>query len=317
MVKQPFKKSKRNFLHTEKLDGTEMEGLVIAHFGLTCEVENAEGKVFRCHLRKNIEPCITGDRILYRQLASQEYLMVKVLPRRSLLARPEKNAKLKLIAANLDYIVNVIAPPPLFSLYLLDRYLLAAEALNIQPIILMNKADLLEGSELSEITAALKVYATLNYPLIFSSIYTQDGLDALRLLLNDKTSVLVGASGVGKSSIIAKLTGNSNITIGDTAVLSGLGKHTTTGTFLYHLGAGGNLIDSPGVREFSLWHLTPADILKGFKDFHPYLTQCRFRDCKHLAEPSCGLQKALEQNLIEESRFASYQTLIHEVKKAY
>lgn len=316
--KKNFQKNAKkgtNKVHVhEKLDGTELEGLVVAHFGASAEVEDKSGEVYHCHLRRNAEPCITGDRVLWRFEQDQKTgIVASVLPRKSLLARPERNNKVKLIAANIDAIVIVMAPPPLLSLRLIDRYLVAAAFLKIPAAIVLNKVDLLSKEELLELKESLAIYEKMNYPVIYSSIY-QDGLKDLGDYLNDKTVVLVGVSGVGKSSIIAALTGLTNIMIGDVSTIARLGKHTTTATRLYHLPQGGSLIDSPGVREFSLWHLPPADVLQGFVDFHPFLGNCQFRNCLHESEPGCALLEAVETQKIDPDRWESYQEILHEVR---
>jgi ribosome biogenesis GTPase len=298
-------KRKQKFIHTEKLDGSEMEGLLIAHFGTNVIVENSQGEKIRCHLRKNMESCIPGDRVLFRIEQNQTGIVCQIQPRDSLLYRIDRN-KQKLIAANIDTIVIVAAPPPLLSLYLIDRYLVAAEHLKIKPIILLNKMDLLDEQNLSFMRETLNFYEKMGYPVIFSCALLPDGLENLKFALKDRTGVLVGISGVGKSSIIAALTKEEDIAIGDTSIGTGLGKHTTTSTHLYHLPEGGHLIDSPGVREFALWHLEPQQIMEGFIEFQPYVAQCKFRNCSHQTEPGCALLEALDKNEITPSRYQSY-----------
>ena len=297
----------------EKLDGTEFEGLVVAHFGASAEVEDKAGQVYHCHLRRNAEPCITGDRVLWRfEQDHKTGVVAGVLPRHSLLARPERNNKVKLIAANVDEIVIVMAPPPLLSFRLIDRYLVAAEYLKIPAVIVFNKVDLLSEEELLELKHSFSIYQKMGYPVIYSSIY-QSGLHELGEYIKEKTVVLVGVSGVGKSSIIAAFTGLTNIMIGNVSTIAQLGKHTTTTTRLYHLPQGGSLIDSPGVREFSLWHLPPADVLQGFIDFHPFLGTCQFRNCLHQTEPGCALLQAVENKEISLDRWESFQEIIHDL----
>lgn len=315
--KKNFQKSgdkNRTYVH-EKLDGTEREGLVVAHFGAMAEVEDASGQVFQAHLRKNAEPCITGDQVLWRLEKDNTGVVVSVLSRKSLLARPENSKKTKLIAANIDAIIIVTAPLPLFSERLIDRYIVAAEHLKIQPIILLNKVDLLDEESFAEIKECLSVYEKMGYLIIFSSIFQPNGLQQLEEILKGKTSVLVGVSGVGKSSIIAAFTGLTNIMIGDVSTIARLGKHTTTTTRFYHLPQGGSLIDSPGVREFSLWHLPPNEILQGFIDFHPFLGDCKFRNCQHQSEPGCALLQAVEENKINPDRWESYQAILRDLGK--
>lgn len=307
--KKSIRHQKHHTAPPEKLDGTEREGVIVAHFGAVAEVEDDAGVVVRCHLRKNQEPVITGDRVLWHPEKDNTGIVVCGLPRKSLLSRPENSHRNKLIAANIDAIVVVAAPPPNFSEHLLDRYLVAAEIVGVQAIILLNKVDLLDEDSLAAMQASLKKYATIGYEVIYSSTVTKDGLAELDHALKDKVCVLVGASGVGKSSIITTLTGIKNILVGEVSE-SKQGKHTTTTTRLYRLPEGGSLIDSPGVREFSLWNMDPEKIIRGFVEFKPYLGQCRFRNCGHQTEPDCALQMAVAEDKISPERWKSYLNII-------
>lgn len=309
---QKRKKFQKNSSQIISLEGNEEEGIIIAHFGATTEVETSKGEVIRCHLRKNFEPTMTGDRVLWRLQQDKSGLIVQLLPRTTLLARPENSKRTKLIAANIDLIVIVTAPPPVLSFRLIDRYIVAAENLQIPPVILLNKIDLLNETEFSEIKHNLEQYKKIGYPVIFSSVYEKNGLAALSGTLKNKTCVLVGVSGVGKSSIIRALTGVTDIMIGQSSQ-SHLGKHTTTTSRLYHIPASGSIIDSPGVREFALWHLDKNQILKGFVDFQPFLGNCKFRNCEHQSEPGCALKQAVLENQIHPERWKSFQEIWDEV----
>ena len=284
------------------------QGLVISYFGNSVAVEADDGQVFQCQLHRNQELPVVGDLVSWTLEKSGTGRIQGILPRRSLMSRGDGHSKQKPIAANVDHIVIVMAPPPVFSEYLVDRYLIAAELLKISPIVVMNKADLLNDSDRKTVDARLNVYADIGYPVVLSSILLNNGLQDLTSALKDKTSVLVGPSGVGKSSIIAALCGE-DIRIGEVSA-KGTGKHTTTATRLYHLPNGGQLIDSPGVREFSLWPVDKQDILRGFREFKPFLGECRFRDCQHLVEPGCVVQAALASGKISPQRFLSYQELM-------
>lgn len=289
-----------------KLLGTEREGLLITTFGATAELEDEYGNIIRCHIRKNADPVITGDRVYWILENDGTGTILGPLPRKSLLSRPENAHHFKLIAANIDHVIIVTAPPPVLSEDMIDRYLVAAELLHIQPIILLNKMDLLDNEAREQILLRLSVYEKIGYTVIYSSTYTRDGLNQLDQFLREKTCVLVGASGVGKSSIIAALTSEQTIRVAEVSHSSGLGKHTTTTTHLYHLPHGGNLIDSPGVREFGLWHATPDELLQGFIEFKNFMHGCKFRDCKHQKEPGCVIREAVSNHEIDERRFQSY-----------
>jgi ribosome biogenesis GTPase len=304
-----FDKRNKSPAAAEKLDGTEREGVIVAHFGAVAEVEDAAGGVIRCHLRKNQEPVITGDHVLWHPEKDNTGIVVCALPRKSLLLRPESSHRNKLIAANIDAIVVVAAPPPNFSEHLLDRYLVAAESMQVQPIILLNKVDLMDDETLTAMKQRLSRYIAVGYEVIYSSVINQAGLSEINQALKDKVCVLVGASGVGKSSIIKALTGLNNIMVGDVNNAK-QGKHTTTTTRLYHLPCGGSLIDSPGVREFALWHMPKEEVIQGFVEFRPFLGRCKFSNCHHQTEPGCALQLAVAENKINPERWKSYLDII-------
>lgn len=294
----------------EKNQTSLRQGLVVSYFGNSVAVEAEDGQVFQCHLRRNQELPVVGDKVLWQLEKGDSGTIASILPRRSTLMRGDPHGKMKALAANIDAILIVMAPPPIFSEYLVDRYLAAAELLNIQPIIVLNKIDLLNDKTRKETETHLDPYSAIPYPVILSSIYTPDGLHELGAILKNKTGVLVGPSGVGKSSIIASLcNGEQQIRIGDVTNKGG-GKHTTTATRLYHVPQGGSLIDSPGVREFSLWPVSKQDVLRGFKEFAAFLSGCKFRDCLHLVEPGCAVQAALADGKISKERYASYQKLM-------
>ncbi|HSW92787.1 MAG TPA: small ribosomal subunit biogenesis GTPase RsgA [Gammaproteobacteria bacterium] len=307
-------KNKKQFYHEPKLHGGEREGLLVTTFGATGEIENEEGDIIRCHIRKNADPVVTGDRVYWLPESQGTGVILGHLPRKSLLARPENAHRLKLIAANLDAIIIVSAPPPVLSEEMIDRYLVASETVNIQPVILLNKIDLLDESQKNSVEKQLSVWKKTGYPVIGSSTVTRDGLIELNTFLQNKTCALVGASGVGKSSIISALLPGSVIRVGEVSA-KGAGKHTTTTTHLYHLPNGGNLIDSPGVREFGLWHMDKNDILAGFIEFRPFIHHCQFRNCQHGAEPGCAIQEALKTKKIDERRYASYLKIVSSLRK--
>jgi len=298
---------------TPKLHGNEREGLIVATFGATADIEDDQGQLIRCHLRKNAEPVITGDRVLWQPENNGTGIVAALLPRKSLLGRPENARRTKPIAANIDAIIIACAPPPVFSEDMIDRYLVAAENVQIQPVILLNKVDLLDEANKQLIEQRLETYKKIGYTIIFSSIFAPHGLDELSRFLHDKTCVLVGASGVGKSSIIAALTAQTSIPVGEVSATTGLGKHTTTSTRLYHLPTGGSLIDSPGVREFGLWNANPDEVLNGFVEFKALMNQCKFRDCHHQKEPGCAVQQAVADETVSQKRFESYQKIIVDI----
>lgn len=287
-------------------------GLIISYFGKSVAVEAEDGQEYQCHLRRNQALPVVGDRVVWLPGPEKSGTILEILPRTNVLARGEVHGKAKPIAANVDYMVIVMAPPPIFSEHLVDRYLVAAELLGIKPVLLINKIDLCSATELSQLKERLTHYESIAHAVLFASVLQGDGLPLLADLFKDKLAVLVGPSGVGKSSLISHLV-NQAIRVQEVSP-KGTGKHTTTATRLYHLPTGGYVVDSPGLRDFSLWTITPEEVRQGFKEFAPYLTGCRFRDCRHLVEPGCQLLEAAASGKIHPQRFANYLTLIKEAK---
>ncbi len=294
--------------------GPEQPGLIIAHYGSQLDIEplGKPGETFRCHLRANLPPLVTGDRIVWRAGTKGLGVVVALDERESLLSRPDMHGQLKPVAANIDYIVLVIAPAPIPHANLIDRYLVAAETVGIEPVILLNKTDLLNDSVIRQtIDDMMARYQQIGYRVLRASTRSEDGLVTLKDLLNEHTSVFVGQSGVGKSSLVNVLLPGVDTQVGALSEATGKGTHTTTAAKLFHFPAGGMLIDSPGIREFGLWHMEPHQVLEGFKDFRPYLGYCKFRDCNHDKEPGCALLEALDKGEIQAERFASYKHILN------
>ncbi len=296
-------------------------GLITAHFGRQVEVEGLEapwqGIRQTCHQRANLGSLVTGDQVIWcpSALDHQPGVIESVQPRRSLLARPDTRGKMKAIAANIDQLFLVLAPEPEAHSLLIDRYLVAAELAGITPVLLLNKADLFktlpEASErLKQLTQR---YVQLGYPLMHTSHLQPDSLEALSAQLKDRISVFVGQSGVGKSSLINHWLPDIDLAVGALSEETRKGRHTTTTARLFHFPLGGQLIDSPGIRDFSLEHLSDADIALGFREFHPYLGHCRFRDCRHDQEPGCALREAVKSGAIDPARFESFRHLTQQL----
>ena len=294
--------------------GPEQLGLVIAHFGVQVEVEaqdgESAGQVFRCHLRANLPALVTGDRVVWRAGNQGIGVIVAQMPRSTELCRPNNHGQLKPVAANVDLIVIVFAPAPEPHPNLIDRYLVAAEHAGLRPLLLLNKADLINDENGPGLHALLEVYRELGYPLLEVSAHHGDGMQRLQQLLDGHISVFVGQSGVGKSSLVNSLLPDAGTRVGDLSEWSGQGTHTTTTARLYHFPNGGDLIDSPGIREFGLGHVSRDDVEDGFIEFRDLFGTCRFRDCKHDREPGCALLKALDEGRIKPQRMNSYRSII-------
>lgn len=286
--------------------GAERQGRVITRFGPSVDVEDVDGVVHRCLLRQNLPSLVCGDRVVWQPGPENTGVVVALIPRQSLLARPDANNQPKPVAANISQILIVAAPLPALDLDLVNRYLVAAELTDIPPVLVINKVDLLDDKAFAKLRQRLAVYGRIGYPVLYASTKRAEGLDALCRQLQDRTSIFVGQSGVGKSSLIQALLPHHELRIGALSEGSGLGRHTTTATVLYHFPAGGELIDSPGVRSFGLGHVSAAQVAEGFVEFRPFLGHCRFSDCRHTVEPDCALQAAVESGHIDRDRFASF-----------
>jgi ribosome biogenesis GTPase / thiamine phosphate phosphatase len=283
----------------------EQKGLIISRFGSQADVESEEGQITRCHIRQNLGDFVAGDNVIWKQVNDEHGVIVALSPRKSVLGRPDKSGKLKPIAANIDQLMIVVAIKPLFSPLLLDSYLVIAETLHLTPIIILNKSDLNHSNLVNE----LSLYDTLNYPIIETSSKLKKGLLELRHSLSNQVSVFVGQSGVGKSSLISMLLPSEEIQTGGLSDNVFLGRHTTSMSKLYHLELGGSIIDSPGIREFGLWHMNSQHIANGFIEFRPFLSQCKFRDCNHTYEPGCAILHAVKEGQISNCRYKNYAKL--------
>ncbi|MFS1538602.1 MAG: small ribosomal subunit biogenesis GTPase RsgA [Candidatus Phlomobacter fragariae] len=298
--------------------GTPQDGLVISRFGQHADIETNEGDIQRCNIRRTIHSLVTGDRVIWRPVLNKQSnikvngVIEAVYERTSVLTRPNYYDGLKPIAANINQAIIVSAILPQLSLNIIDRYLVACETLNIAPIIILNKIDLLNKKNRKEINKVIKFYHNIGYVVLEVSSYTNEGIETLIEILIGKISIFVGQSGVGKSSLINNLLPNNEkkSLINQVSDNSGLGQHTTTTTRIYHFAKGGDLIDSPGIREFGLWHLTKEQITKGFVEFRQYIDYCKFRDCKHLDDPECALQQAVTAGKIAKSRFENYHRIL-------
>lgn len=295
--------------------GQEQAGLIIAHYGQQLDVEALEGErrgeLFRCFVRANIDSLVTGDRVIWCLGDDNVGVIVARQERQTLLQRPDNFGQLKPVAANIDHIVLVIAPEPEPHDNLIDRYLVAGENTDIPAVILLNKADLINDHNRDQLEALLDRYRNIGYPVLKASAHHPDEQDdTITSLVKDRTSVFVGQSGVGKSSIIQTLIPDRELRVGALSESTGKGTHTTTTATLFHLDCGGDLIDSPGIREFGLWHMTTDEIEYGFREIREIIGLCRFRDCRHQSEPGCALTEAASAGRISPERLHSFRRIL-------
>jgi ribosome biogenesis GTPase len=285
------------------------QGLVIIRHGATLGIDDGSGRIYRCQTRQNIGHPVCGDRVIWQQVDEHTGVVTALQPRESVLSRPDYSGRHKPLAANISQLVIVLAPKPEPSGYLLDQYLVTAETIKIPPLIAINKIDLLSAVSDSEFISRFAIYAEIGYPIIHISAKQEHGLDTLIDHLKDQTSILLGQSGVGKSSLINALLPQHDIETGRLSAATGLGRHTTSAATCYKLPQGGKLIDSPGVRSFRLTDLSRQELEQGFAEFRPYIGQCRFHNCTHGHEPECAIQSAVERGEISRLRLENFLRL--------
>jgi len=282
------------------------QGTITAAFGRHYEVEFNDGRLVQGFPKGKKSPYAVGDVV---ELTSDGQI-TSHLPRKSLLYRSDAYRQ-KLIAANATQLVLVVATEPSFSDLLLSRALLAAEHEGLRPLIVLNKCDLIAA--LPAAHELLAPFVALGYPLL--TLSAVEDATPLMPFLAGQTSVLVGQSGMGKSTLTNALVPHAAAAIREISTALDSGKHTTTYARLYHLHllpTGGNLIDCPGVQAFGLAHLSPQEIESGFIEFRPLMGTCRFRDCKHLAEPNCAVKAAVASGAIHPRRLAHYHQIMSE-----
>lgn len=285
-------------------------GLIVAAHGRQYRVELPDGRELLCCTRGKKSEAVCGDRVQVDITSPGHGVINRIEPRRTLLYRSNE-FKEKLIAANVDQIILVVATEPAFSEALVGRCVIAAQSQGITPLILLNKCDLTE--RLPEARARLATLAALDYPIL--ELCAQADATTLRPWLQGKTSVLVGQSGMGKSTLINALLPEARAATREISAALDSGKHTTTFARLYHLDRESHLIDSPGLQEFGLRHLDFSDLEQAFPEFGPHLGQCRFRNCRHLQEPGCALQAAVSAGHITPARMQLFQELARELGK--
>lgn len=301
-------------VHLDPTDTRNQTGQVVSHHGKTVEVEYLDAQQQRqrisCYLRANLETVVTGDIVVWQEEGEQG-VVVSLEERNSVLQRPDSYGLLRPVAANISQIVLVIAPEPEAFHGLIDRYLVAAENMQVKTLILINKSDLLAEKNSTNLQTLAEEYSQIGYEVLFISARTRDGFSKLEAKLAEETSIFVGQSGVGKSSIIQSMLPEEELRISELSEAKTKGKHTTTHSYLYHFSSGGICIDSPGIREFGLWHMDAEDILHGFVDLREFALNCKFRNCEHESEPKCGIKDALEQGKLYKWRFDSYKHILN------
>jgi len=290
--------------------GVPSAGRVVAAFGRRFLVDADDGASVACVVRGRRAQIACGDRVAFTATSPDEGVIESVEPRESLLYRSDAHRE-KLIAANVTQVIAVVATHPPPREMLLDRCLVAAEVAGARAVIVLNKVDL--ANDRGRAFDALAVYRPLGYPLV--PLAAREGVGPLAPHLEGQTSVLIGASGVGKSTIVNALLPAAGARTAEAAAERLRGRHTTTHARLYRLDATSGLIDSPGLERFGLAHVAPEALAHAFVEFRPLLGHCRFSDCRHLAEPDCAITRAVGEGAIAAERLRSYRSLLAEVHR--
>jgi len=294
-------------------------GMVVEVSSGLCRVA-VNGHTLMCSLRGSLSAedsgytnlVAVGDRVTLTPFGGNRGVVETVLPRLSALARPDPfHSHLKqIIVANADQLLIVVSwlEPPLWT-ELIDRYLIGAERNRLAPVLCVNKIDLAENRD--EVQRSVRPYIALGYRALFASALTGEGITELRTVMQGKTSVLAGLSGVGKSSLLAAVHPGLDLRTGAVSThWGGQGQHTTTQVNLFALGDGGYVVDTPGIREFAVAGLLPAELLRFYPEIAEVAAQCRFDNCTHTHEPGCAVKAALRQGRLSMTRYHNYRRIL-------
>ncbi|MCH5225355.1 MAG: ribosome small subunit-dependent GTPase A [Muribaculaceae bacterium] len=303
-----------------------MEGRVVKNTGSAYIVKTPEGEEFPCRIKGNFRikgirttnPVAVGDLVKIYRASDDAYYIKEITPRRNYIIRRASNLSKEshILAANIDraILVATIFNPETPTTFI-DRFLATAEAYSIPAVIVMNKCDLWTP-EIREYAEELKkLYEGIGYPMYFTSATSGEGIEALRKLVADNISLFAGNSGVGKSSLINALVPGLNLRTGEVSDLHHTGTHTTTFSEMIPLPGGGEIIDIPGVKGFGMIEFEPTEVSHYFPEIFKAGAECRYGDCRHIGEPGCAVEAAVERGEIAPSRFASYLSILEEVEE--
>lgn len=286
------------------------DALVVTTFGRRVDIRLASGDRVAARVKGRQLRAVCGDRVRAEPIPNEsDWLITDILPRTNELTRPDSRGRKEVLAANITLLVCVAADPPKPDWFIVDRYLGAAELMNVDAAVVFNKADI--ATESTKTRAALTEYADIGYPVLRSSAHTGQSLDELRQLLAGQVAILVGQSGVGKSSLINKLSDDPMLRIGPVSTKSGEGRHTTVNSAMLMLPDGGAVIDSPGVRDYAPSIAAIDQVVFGFREIADAGSGCRYANCRHLREPVCAVKDAVESNAISARRYESYKRLVN------
>ena len=304
-----------------------MTGTVIKSTGSWYEVRTEEGENVQCRLKgilrleetRDNNPVAVGDVVTLGHEDS-DWMIAGISERRNYIVRasPKHKGARQILAANLDQCLLIVTmASPRTSTGFIDRFLLTAEAYHIPTLIVFNKQDLLDPKGLKKQEFVSEIYSKIGYPVYFTSTYTGQGIEELIDLLKDKTTMISGHSGVGKSTILNKLDPSLGLRTTNISKLTGKGMHTTTNAEMHYTSSGGRIIDTPGIREFGLMHFLPEEISHYYVEMREFIPLCKFNNCMHDNEPGCAVRQAYLDEKISEERYINYLAIMADYKANY
>ena len=298
-------------------DAHMLQGRVLRVHGLECVVAAEDGRQFRCAVRQVLKSISTeqrhvvaaGDVVEFRPAGQSQGIIYSIKPRHGVLSRTSKGRR-HVLVANVDLVVIVASTAnPDLKPHLIDRFLVTAEQARLEPLIVLNKADLVDTCALQPL---LGVYAQMGYRTLLTSAERGWGIDHLRSMVSGRQSVVAGQSGVGKSSLLNAVQDGLGLRVQPVSSDNQKGKHTTTTAELLPLTGGGYLVDTPGIRQLELWDVVSEEVAGLFRDIRPYVNACRFPDCTHIHEVDCAVQAAVADGRLDPRRYNSYVHLMED-----
>jgi ribosome biogenesis GTPase / thiamine phosphate phosphatase len=292
-------------------------GRVLSVFGLMSDVEADDGAIFRCATRRLLKTLSTdqrhvvaaGDWVYFRPAGGNEGIIERIEPRRGVISRTSRGRQ-HVMVANVDQMVIVTsAAEPTLKPNLIDRFLVTAEQNSLRPLVCINKVDLVD---LADLQPLIGVYSRMGYRIVPMSARDGRGVEFVRQALRGQASVVVGQSGVGKSSVLNAVDSSLSLRVAEVSEANEKGKHTTTTARLIRLSIGGYVIDTPGIRQFQLWDVIPEEVINYFRDLRPYINLCRFPDCTHTHEANCAVKDAVADGFLDARRYESYLSMLDE-----
>jgi ribosome biogenesis GTPase len=302
----------KTWMTTPMSDG--QQPLVVATFSRRMALRLAGGEQVMARVKgKRLQP-VCGDYVEAEMIPNEpDWLITGVLPRRNELCRPNTRGKVDVLAANLSFLAVVTADPPAPDWFIVDRYLCAAELMGVSAAVIFNKTDLSQPA--AEFQKELAQYGRIGYETILCSARSGSNLGAVRDVLAGHMAIIVGQSGVGKSSLINRLADDAQLPTATVSDSSGEGRHTTVNSVMLTLPNGAAVIDSPGVRDYAPSIDREQDVIRGFPEIDRIGTGCKFADCRHLREPDCAVKAATETSEISARRYESYKRLLALTRK--